>query len=146
MNRRRFFSVLAAGVAGLAIDPERLVWTPGAKTHILPPPQGWGTVNVEYWYKPHARPFAFHKDAFSLVVGPLPFTPDAAIRAMAKALADQIDAQALRLYQEGAKDLAFYAGDQWPEFVRVQRTLNPERFVIERLPPRDIYIDPQRRS
>ena len=45
MNRRRFFSVLAAGVAGLAIDPERLVWTPGAKTHILPPAEGWKEIH-----------------------------------------------------------------------------------------------------
>ena len=41
MNRRAFLQTLAAGLAGAALDPERLTWKPGAKTHILPPAQGW---------------------------------------------------------------------------------------------------------
>jgi hypothetical protein len=41
MNRRGFLQTLAAGLAGAALDPERLLWTPGAKTHFLPPPKGW---------------------------------------------------------------------------------------------------------
>ncbi len=45
ITRRGFFSILAAAVAGtaaVAIDPERLNWSPGQKTHILPPAGGWG--------------------------------------------------------------------------------------------------------
>lgn len=34
MNRRHFLSVFAAAAAVAAVDPERLLWTPGAKTII----------------------------------------------------------------------------------------------------------------
>ena len=37
MNRRSFLSTLALGAAGFALDPERLLWRPGAKTIFLPP-------------------------------------------------------------------------------------------------------------
>lgn len=37
MNRRAFLSTLAAGLTGLTLDPERLLWRPGAKTIFLPP-------------------------------------------------------------------------------------------------------------
>ena len=37
MNRRAFLSTLAAGIAGLAIDPELLTWRKGAKSIFLPP-------------------------------------------------------------------------------------------------------------
>lgn len=37
MNRRAFLSTLAAGLAGAALDPERLLWRPGAKAIFLPP-------------------------------------------------------------------------------------------------------------
>jgi hypothetical protein len=36
VNRRGFLEAAALAVAGLAIDPERLIWTPGAKTIIIP--------------------------------------------------------------------------------------------------------------
>jgi hypothetical protein len=47
MNRRGFLQTLAAGLAGAALDPERLLWKPGAKTFFLPTlkpivqPVGW---------------------------------------------------------------------------------------------------------
>ena len=37
MDRRHFLRVLAGASAGFALDPERLLWTPGAKTIFLPP-------------------------------------------------------------------------------------------------------------
>ena len=37
LTRRGFLGALAAGAAGLAIDPEQLLWRPGAKTFFLPP-------------------------------------------------------------------------------------------------------------
>jgi hypothetical protein len=37
MNRRAFLTTLAAGLAGAALDPERLLWVPGKKTIFLPP-------------------------------------------------------------------------------------------------------------
>lgn len=42
MNRRVFLSTLAAVVAGAALDPERLLWRPGAKTIFLPSPKEVG--------------------------------------------------------------------------------------------------------
>lgn len=36
MNRRAFIGALAAATAGFALDPERLLWRPGAKTIFLP--------------------------------------------------------------------------------------------------------------
>ena len=36
MNRRECVRVLGAIACGLVIDPERLLWTPGAKTIFLP--------------------------------------------------------------------------------------------------------------
>lgn len=45
MNRRRFLQQLLAGAAGAAIaatvDVDKLLWTAGEKTHVLPPPEGW---------------------------------------------------------------------------------------------------------
>ena len=37
MNRRGFLSALGALSAAFALDPERLLWVPGAKTVFLPP-------------------------------------------------------------------------------------------------------------
>ncbi len=37
MNRRGFLANAIAAVAALAIDPERLLWTPGVKTIFIPP-------------------------------------------------------------------------------------------------------------
>ncbi|MCR4375868.1 MAG: twin-arginine translocation signal domain-containing protein [Acidobacteria bacterium] len=37
MNRRHFLGMLAAGAAGMVLDPEMLLWRPGAKTIFLPP-------------------------------------------------------------------------------------------------------------
>lgn len=39
MNRRAFLSTLVAGLAGAALDPERLLWVPGQKTIFLPSPR-----------------------------------------------------------------------------------------------------------
>jgi hypothetical protein len=38
MNRRGFLSFLGAAVAGATLDPERLLWKPGAKTISIPSP------------------------------------------------------------------------------------------------------------
>lgn len=48
MNRRSFLAVLGAAAAGFAVDPERALWMPGQKTHILPPPKGWKRDNDLY--------------------------------------------------------------------------------------------------
>lgn len=37
MNRRRFLQIASAAAAALVVDPEQLLWTPGAKTIFLPP-------------------------------------------------------------------------------------------------------------
>lgn len=38
MNRRGFLGALATLAAGHVLDPERLLWVPGAKTFFLPSP------------------------------------------------------------------------------------------------------------
>lgn len=42
MNRRGFIGAIGAALAGSMLDPERLLWVPGAKTISIPKP------NVEY--------------------------------------------------------------------------------------------------
>jgi len=37
VNRRAFLALAAASAAGFALDPERALWVPGAKTIFLPP-------------------------------------------------------------------------------------------------------------
>lgn len=37
MNRRNFLKILAGGAAGFALDPERLLWVPGQRTHFVMP-------------------------------------------------------------------------------------------------------------
>lgn len=39
MNRRAFLSALGAVAAGAVLDPEMLLWKPGAKTIFLPSPR-----------------------------------------------------------------------------------------------------------
>lgn len=45
MNRRGFFKALAAAAVGAAathvLDPEKLLWVPGQKTHFIAPAAGW---------------------------------------------------------------------------------------------------------
>lgn len=37
MNRRSFFGSLLGLAASLTVDPEKLIWVPGAKTIFIPP-------------------------------------------------------------------------------------------------------------
>lgn len=128
MNRRSFLSLLGLGAAAMVLDPELALWKPGATTHILPPPQGWETVvGVDWGYKDSVTALKFHKDAFSVVQGPLFLDEnqfkwrDDVIAAAVKDLADRIDRDALRFYEQAAKDLQFVSGDQWPAHYRVGR-------------------------
>lgn len=58
MNRRKFLEgMIAAGLAA-AIDVDKLLWVPGAKTISIPPPAG----------------LAFHKEAFSMAAIDLPIS------------------------------------------------------------------------
>lgn len=41
-SRRGFLGLLGAGVAGMVLDPERLLWVPGAKTISIPAPSRMG--------------------------------------------------------------------------------------------------------
>lgn len=70
MNRRHFLSLFATAAAVAVVDPERLLWTPGARTHILPPADGWVPIQlteqfgVDYTWDPAA---AMLKDVEYLV-------------------------------------------------------------------------------
>lgn len=107
MNRRRFLSLLGLAAATAAIDPERLLWTPGERTHILPPSQGWRATDVDQYGN---ISFAFHPDAFKFCVEDLPeparTLTKADIAAAAKRLADHIDREAVRLYYDVANPVA----------------------------------------
>ena len=37
MNRREWLKLILSGAAGLALDPEKLLWVPGQKTIFIPP-------------------------------------------------------------------------------------------------------------
>ena len=39
MHRRTFLSLTAGALSGFVLDPERLLWRPGAKTFFLPTPR-----------------------------------------------------------------------------------------------------------
>jgi hypothetical protein len=39
LSRRVFFGLAAGAAAGMALDPEQLLWVPGAKTIFLPTPK-----------------------------------------------------------------------------------------------------------
>jgi hypothetical protein len=41
MNRRAFVQLAGAAAAAFVLDPERVLWRPGARTHFLAPPGGW---------------------------------------------------------------------------------------------------------
>ena len=75
MDRRHFLSALVAGTAGLALDPERLLWVPGQRTFFLPP--------VRY-----------SSESNQIVIDVVPNAE--AIRL----LANHIDREGLRLYAE----------------------------------------------
>lgn len=122
MNRRHFLSLLGLAAATAAVDPERLLWTPGATTHVLPPAGGWrepwGTpayfarLNRQYLDGAIGREpgLAFHPDAFALVSEPLAPPPGVEywyrphtsidVSVAAKALADHVDQKAV-LYAYG---------------------------------------------
>ena len=38
MNRRSFLGILSGSIASFGLDPERLLWMPGAKTIFIPAP------------------------------------------------------------------------------------------------------------
>jgi hypothetical protein len=46
LNRRGFLSLLGIGAATAAIDPERLIWTPGRKLISIPAPRVIVRVNI----------------------------------------------------------------------------------------------------
>lgn len=66
MNRRSFLSLLGLGAAGLVLDPERLLWVPGAKTIFLPPVRvfasPFGNINratFTFWRNQMANPIDY---------------------------------------------------------------------------------------
>jgi hypothetical protein len=55
MNRRLFLSTLGLAAAGMALDPERLLWVPGQKTIFLPPVRSaWTITLLDHLKKPVA--------------------------------------------------------------------------------------------
>jgi hypothetical protein len=61
MNRRQFFTRAAVAAAALVVDPERLLWVPGAKAFFLPPPKGpivSGAQAEQAFKEIAAKPFA----------------------------------------------------------------------------------------
>lgn len=74
MNRRGFLKAAVVGLAGIAaaqLDPERLLWVPGARTFFIP------------------ERIAFHPNAFEMTMSPL------ALARSAQDLANEIDRRAM---------------------------------------------------
>lgn len=125
MNRRGFIRLLGAAAAVAAIDPERLLWTPGKVTHVLPPPSGWWRNPLAGLFNPppglresfRNADIALHPDAFAFVMEPIDL--DVFRRRFTEAVA----ADAL-LRIEQAEDLAFMRGDQWPAATQLVRQAN----------------------
>ena len=46
MNRRAFLGLAATSAAAFALDPERLLWMPGAKTIFLPSREVYGVTSM----------------------------------------------------------------------------------------------------
>lgn len=120
MNRRRFLSLFGAAAAGAVLDPERLLWVPGAKTIVLPPAGGWivSPTPIMLGEVYASRDVYFGPDS------ELPPAWKKHIRAAAKELADRIDADCLRLYEQQMNDLRFFEGNQWPRNTLSKRQLN----------------------
>ena len=41
MNRRAFVQLAGAAAAAFVLDPDRVLWRPGARTYVTAPPGGW---------------------------------------------------------------------------------------------------------
>lgn len=52
IGRRGFLTTLAGATAGFVLDPERLLWKPGAKTIFLPPAKATTITLAEPFFKP----------------------------------------------------------------------------------------------
>lgn len=50
MNRRSFLRLAGIGAAGMALDPERLLWVPGQKTFFLPTVKPYVTIPGTWGY------------------------------------------------------------------------------------------------
>ena len=49
MNRRGFFTIAAAVLAGMAADPEKLLWVPGKKRIFIPRPITTEPIQTDGW-------------------------------------------------------------------------------------------------
>jgi hypothetical protein len=99
MNRRSFFSSLAAFAATATLDPERLLWRPGAKMISIPKLTRYNRFEFECgvdfgWEPPHILIFDW----------------------MAAQLAEAIDAEILWRY-EAEKDWSMVSGVIWTDTI-----------------------------
>lgn len=129
MHRRSFLALLGLGVAAAAIDPEQLLWVPGKKTIFMPstqPAYDWSMdhadvdswTGVEYWYReytPLGLPDWVTREAILL--------SKAKMRLLSSIQAER------NLRESQVHDMAFYAGGQWPQEIRLKR-LDPTVRVL----------------
>jgi len=155
MQRRRFLKALGlgavtvTGVAAGVVDPETLLWTPGQRTHFLPPASGWAhskasLLGWDWGYQPSKHVMAAWQngDPNTLLTVDwtrLPVPPDPPKEVMDRLileLADRIDRAALqaakldyeRIVRAEADrvlslraDMRFAGGTQWCSLVNVTR-------------------------
>lgn len=129
MNRRSFLTRLATVATVALVDPERLLWTPGQTTHVLPPARGWRPGDGSLFNPRVNLARQFREGILSRELGFEWYGPPIDVSAWAKAMADRVDAEAYELAY--AANVAFYRGDQWPSRYRgvfeMQRRYNAMR-------------------
>lgn len=136
MNRRHFLRLFGAAATVALVDPERLVWTPGATTHVLPPPSGWRRPSFVGLFNPPsdiARQYrvGLLSEEWATSLNP-PYPPHVQemIASAAKALADRIDAEAIRTYRSGYFKALTYGGfapAREVGYMRVQHLVDAQR-------------------
>lgn len=98
MNRRGFLGALAGVIAAGVVDPELLLWRPGAKT----------------WFLPSAPPLLYDVESLTAADIAAIQTADWIVRESLAMFENNLTA--VQLFNRVAQqDLQFTAGQQWPE-------------------------------
>lgn len=106
MTRRKLFRTLAGSVAGMALDPERLLWRPGAKLISIPKPRlgrPCAPINrIAPLFTSGVQVQAYYRDEFYRDLIPYQRELNRVLSGLVEQMEIQLDT-----------DLKFLEGDQW---------------------------------